>query len=49
MLLTGRWFAEDALWTAMAAVLAVLRIDHARDPNGNRIEVKLEFTTGAAV
>ncbi|KAG2346057.1 cytochrome P450 [Suillus weaverae] len=42
----GRWFAENSLWTATAAVLAVLRIDHARDSNGDRIEVKPEITTG---
>ncbi|KAG2157807.1 cytochrome P450 [Suillus bovinus] len=42
----GRWFAENSLWTAAAAILAVLRIDHAKDSNGNKIEVKPEFTTG---
>ncbi|KAG2155266.1 cytochrome P450 [Suillus bovinus] len=42
----GRWFAENSLWNAMATILAVLRIDHARDSNGNRIEVKPEITTG---
>ncbi|KAG1729369.1 cytochrome P450 [Suillus lakei] len=45
----GRWFADNSLWTAMAAILAVLRIDHARDPNGDRIEVKPEFTTGMII
>ncbi|KAG1792684.1 cytochrome P450 [Suillus plorans] len=45
----GRWFAENALWTAAATILAVLRIDHAKDSNGDRIEVKPEFTTGLAV
>ncbi|KAG1864586.1 cytochrome P450 [Suillus tomentosus] len=42
----GRWFAEYSLWTAIAAILAVLRIDHAKDSNGDRIEVKPKFTTG---
>ncbi|KAG1772052.1 cytochrome P450 [Suillus occidentalis] len=42
----GRWFAENSLWNAMAATLAVLRIDHARDANGDKIEVKPEITTG---
>ncbi|KAG1723714.1 cytochrome P450 [Suillus paluster] len=42
----GRWFAENGLWIAAAAILAVLRIDHAKDSNGDRIEVKPEFTTG---
>ncbi|KAG1792683.1 cytochrome P450 [Suillus plorans] len=45
----GRWFAENALWTAAATILAVLRIDHAKDSNGDRIEVKPEFTTGVTV
>ncbi|KAG2367945.1 cytochrome P450 [Suillus spraguei] len=42
----GRWFAENSLWTAAATILAVLRIDHAKDSNGDRIEVKPEFGTG---
>ncbi|KAG1726305.1 cytochrome P450 [Suillus lakei] len=45
----GRWFAENGLWTAAAAILAVLRIDHAKDSNGDKIEVKPEFTTGLAM
>ncbi|KAG1748085.1 cytochrome P450 [Suillus lakei] len=45
----GRFFAENGLWTAMAAILAVLRIDHARDSNGDRIEVKPEITTGMVI
>ncbi|KAG0692715.1 hypothetical protein DFH29DRAFT_967899, partial [Suillus ampliporus] len=45
----GRWFAENGLWTATAAILAVLRIDHAKDSNGDRIEVKPEFTTGVVI
>ncbi|KAG2110337.1 cytochrome P450 [Suillus discolor] len=45
----GRWFAESSLWTAAAAILAVLRIDHAKDSNGNKFEVKPEFTTGTAI
>ncbi|KAG2083365.1 cytochrome P450 CYP2 subfamily [Suillus discolor] len=45
----GRWFAENSLWTAAATILAVLRISHAKDSNGDRIEVKPEFTTGLAV
>ncbi|KAG2056818.1 cytochrome P450 [Suillus hirtellus] len=45
----GRWFAENSLWTAAAAILAVLRIDHAKDSNGNKIEVKPEFTTGVTI
>ncbi|KAG2032253.1 cytochrome P450, partial [Suillus americanus] len=31
----GRWFAENSLWTAVSAILAVLRIDHAKDSNGD--------------
>ncbi|KAG1856719.1 cytochrome P450 [Suillus subluteus] len=42
----GRWFAENSLWTAVAAILAVLRIDHAKDSNGDSIEVKPLFGTG---
>ncbi|KAG1836949.1 cytochrome P450, partial [Suillus subalutaceus] len=42
----GRWFAENSMWTAAAAILAVLRIDHAKDSNGDRIEVMPEFSTG---
>ncbi|KAG1829370.1 cytochrome P450 [Suillus variegatus] len=45
----GRWFAENSLWTAFATILAVLRIDHATDSNGNKIEVKPEYTTGLAI
>ncbi|KAG2089464.1 cytochrome P450 [Suillus discolor] len=45
----GRWFAENGLWSAAAAILAVLRIDHAKDSNGDRIEVKPEFTTGLLI
>ncbi|KAG1837815.1 cytochrome P450 [Suillus tomentosus] len=43
----GRLFHEYSLWTAAASILAVLRIDHAKDSNGNRIEVKPEYTTGS--
>lgn len=42
----GRWFAENGLWTAAASILAVLRIDHAKDSNGHRIEVKLQLSSG---
>ncbi|KAG1780981.1 cytochrome P450 [Suillus placidus] len=42
----GRWFAENGMWMAAAAILAVLRINHAKDSNGDKIEVKPEFTTG---
>jgi hypothetical protein len=49
MPLTGRWFAEDAMWTAIAAILSVLHMDHARDSNGKRIEINPEFTTGIQV
>ncbi|KAG1873402.1 cytochrome P450 [Suillus tomentosus] len=45
----GRWFAENGLWSAAAAILAVLRIDHAKDSNGDRIEVKPEFTTDVII
>ncbi|OJA15963.1 cytochrome p450 [Rhizopogon vesiculosus] len=45
----GRWFAMGALWIGVVVILSVLRIDHARDLNGKRIEVKLEFTTGVSV
>ncbi|KAG2115718.1 cytochrome P450 [Suillus discolor] len=45
----GRWFVEYSLWTAAASILAVLRIDHAKDPDGNRIEVNPEFTTGSLI
>jgi hypothetical protein len=44
--LAGRWFAENSLWTAASAILAVLHIHHAKDLNGDKIEVKLEFSTG---
>jgi hypothetical protein len=46
MPLTGRWFAENSLWTAAAAILAVLRINHAKDSNGDKIEVIPKFSTG---
>ncbi|KAG1841908.1 cytochrome P450 [Suillus subalutaceus] len=45
----GRWFGEYGLWTAAAGILAVLRIDHAKDSNGDRIEVKPEFTSGSVI
>lgn len=45
----GRWFAEDTLWTAAATIRTVLRADRAKDSNEDRIEVKLEFTTGLAI
>ncbi|KAG1864578.1 cytochrome P450 [Suillus tomentosus] len=45
----GRWFAEYTMWTAIAAILAVLRIDHAKASNGDRIEVKPQFTTGVGI
>ncbi|KAG1799498.1 uncharacterized protein BJ212DRAFT_1305548 [Suillus subaureus] len=45
----GHWSAENSLWIAAATLLAVLRIDHAKDSNGNRIEVKLEFNTCLAI
>jgi hypothetical protein len=49
MHLAGRWFGEYGLWTAAATILAVLRIDHAKDSNGDRIEVKPEFTSGSVM
>ena len=49
MTFAGRWFAENALWTAMATILSVLRLDHAKDLNGQRIEIKPEFSAGIAV
>jgi len=49
MTFTGRWFAENSVWTAMASMLAVLRIDYARDPDGRRVGIKPEFTTGAGM
>ncbi|KAG1894589.1 cytochrome P450 [Suillus fuscotomentosus] len=45
----GRWFADNGLWSAAAAILAVLRIDHAKDSNGDRIDVKPEFITGLVI
>ncbi|KAG1876688.1 cytochrome P450 [Suillus subalutaceus] len=45
----GRWFAENSLWTAVSAILAVLRIDHAKDSDGDRIEVKPEFSAGVVI
>ncbi|KAG1831970.1 cytochrome P450 [Suillus subalutaceus] len=45
----GRWFAENSLWTAVSAILAVLHIDHAKDSNGDKIEVKPQFGTGLVV
>jgi len=45
----GRWFAENSLWTAAASILAVLRIDHAKDSNGHRIEVKPQFCSGLVI
>ncbi|KAG1868676.1 cytochrome P450 [Suillus subluteus] len=45
----GRWFVENSMWTAAAAILAVLRINHAKDSNGNRIEVKPEFSAGVFI
>jgi cytochrome P450 len=45
----GRWFVENSLWTAASAILAVLRIDHAKDLNGDRIEVKPEFSAGLVI
>ncbi|KAG2056810.1 cytochrome P450 [Suillus hirtellus] len=45
----GRINHENSLWTAAAAILAVLRIDHAKDFNGNKIEVKPQFTAGLAM
>jgi cytochrome P450 len=45
----GRFFVENSLWTAAAAVLAVLRIDHARDSNGDKIEVKPAISTGMVI
>ncbi|KAJ8592745.1 cytochrome P450, partial [Rhizopogon salebrosus TDB-379] len=44
----GRWFAENAMWTAMVTILSVLRIDNARDPNGHKNEIKPEFVAGAS-
>ncbi|KAG2117063.1 cytochrome P450 [Suillus discolor] len=44
-----RWFAENSLWNAFATILAVLRIDHAKDSNGDKIEVKPEYTAGLGI
>ena len=46
---TGRWFAENAVWTAMVTILSVVRIDYARDPHGHEIEVKEEYTAGLSM
>ncbi|KAG2134135.1 cytochrome P450 [Suillus clintonianus] len=45
----GRYFGDHGIWTAATAILAVLRINHAKDSNGNQIEIKPEFTTGLGV
>ncbi|OAX43366.1 cytochrome P450 [Rhizopogon vinicolor AM-OR11-026] len=45
----GRSFAENSVWTVIVTILSVLQIDHARDPDGNRIEIKPEFTHGAGI
>ncbi|KAG1830326.1 cytochrome P450 [Suillus variegatus] len=44
----GRWFAENSMWTVVASILAVLRIGHAKDSNGDRIE-EPKFTTGLGI
>ena len=46
MILTGRWFAEDAMWVVITTMLSVLRFGYARDTNGKRIEIVPEFTPG---
>ncbi|KAG1745097.1 cytochrome P450 [Suillus paluster] len=45
----GRWFAENSLWTACATILSVLRVDYAKDSNGEKIDIKPETTTGMQV
>ncbi|OJA20198.1 hypothetical protein AZE42_04629 [Rhizopogon vesiculosus] len=45
----GRWFAENAVWTAMATILSVVRIDYARDPDGHEIKIKEEYTAGLSI
>lgn len=39
----GRHFAHDALWLAIAHILAVFKIERALDEDGNEIEPKLDF------
>ncbi|OJA20204.1 hypothetical protein AZE42_04623 [Rhizopogon vesiculosus] len=45
----GRWFAENAVWTAMATILSIVRIDYARDPHGQKIEIEEEYTAGLSI
>ncbi|OAX31647.1 cytochrome P450 [Rhizopogon vinicolor AM-OR11-026] len=45
----GRWFAENAVWTAMATILSIVRIDYARGPDGHEIKIKEEYTAGLSI
>ncbi|KAJ8579712.1 hypothetical protein M405DRAFT_835468 [Rhizopogon salebrosus TDB-379] len=42
----GRWFAGNAVWTAIATILSVLRMDNARDPDGHKLGITPEFSPG---
>ncbi|KAG2115720.1 cytochrome P450 [Suillus discolor] len=44
----GRWFADNSMWTVIATILAVLRINHAKYSNGDKIE-EPKFTTGLGI
>ncbi|KAK7049443.1 hypothetical protein VNI00_006049 [Paramarasmius palmivorus] len=46
----GRYFAADAIWIAIACILAVFDISKAKDEAGNDIELdNVEYTEGIAM
>lgn len=45
----GRFFADEAIWIAMAAMLAMLHFEKARDRAGREIEVNPKFTSGVTI
>ncbi|KAG9311063.1 hypothetical protein JVU11DRAFT_8967 [Chiua virens] len=42
----GKWVADSILWMGIVSILAVLRIDKAKDGLGRDIEVEPKFTAG---
>ena len=42
----GRHFADNAIFIAVASILKVFEIVHARDSDGNEIAINPSFTSG---
>lgn len=42
----GKWVADSVLWMGIVSILAMFRLDKAKDGTGREIEVEPKFTAG---